>query len=102
MARKLQGNDAKNNELNLIPLIDAVFLLLVFSSSLLLFLSSSDKFILILIEFSSFISFENLSLISLEILGSKIFCQVFFGPRLKNLNLHDIGRNISVGLKYSF
>jgi hypothetical protein len=22
--------------------------------------------------------------------------------RLKNLNLHDIGRNISVGLKYSF
>ena len=30
MARKLQGNDAKNNELNLTPLIDAVFLLLVF------------------------------------------------------------------------
>ncbi len=30
MARKLQGNDVKNNELNLTPLIDAVFLLLVF------------------------------------------------------------------------
>ena len=30
MASKLQGNDAKNNELNLTPLIDAVFLLLVF------------------------------------------------------------------------
>ena len=30
MARKLQGNDAKDNELNLTPLIDAVFLLLVF------------------------------------------------------------------------
>ena len=30
MARKLQGNDAKSNELNLTPLIDAVFLLLVF------------------------------------------------------------------------
>ena len=30
MARKLQGNDANNNELNLTPLIDAVFLLLVF------------------------------------------------------------------------
>jgi len=30
MARRLQGNDAKNNELNLTPLIDAVFLLLVF------------------------------------------------------------------------
>ena len=30
MARKLRGNDAKNNELNLTPLIDAVFLLLVF------------------------------------------------------------------------
>ena len=30
MASKMQGNDAKNNDLNLTPLIDAVFLLLVF------------------------------------------------------------------------
>jgi|TARA_A100001037_G_scaffold80644_2_gene72772 biopolymer transport protein ExbD len=30
MARKLQTNDANNNDLNLTPLIDAVFLLLVF------------------------------------------------------------------------
>jgi len=30
MASKIQANDAKNNDLNLTPLIDAVFLLLVF------------------------------------------------------------------------
>ena len=30
MARKIQASDAKNNDLNLTPLIDAVFLLLVF------------------------------------------------------------------------
>ena len=30
MASKMQANDAKNNDLNLTPLIDAVFLLLVF------------------------------------------------------------------------
>jgi len=30
MAGKMQANDAKNNDLNLTPLIDAVFLLLVF------------------------------------------------------------------------
>lgn len=42
MARRLQSNDADNNELNLTPLIDAVFLLLVFFMVTSVFIQSTQ------------------------------------------------------------